>query len=391
MVKQVTHTAESPLPKILHVSGRSFWCGESNRVLVVCRGLHERGWPVLLGAPASSAIAQRALAEGLPVDTGFAFRRGFRPLSILRDVLRLRRLRRENRCDVIHLHTSVDMWVAALAFGFSRRQNGPVVIRTRHSDHHSKSDPVHQWLYRRAVDHVVLAAGALRKPLDGLIRRGALNEERMTVIHSSVNIHRFDPARVSGDAVRRELGLEGKCCIGLVGRISREKGHDLLLAALPALLKLEPNLVCVFAGEGDQEERLRRETASGPLRDHVRFAGFRSDIPEVMAAMDLLVVPSLRVEASPGVVKEAMAMNKPVVAADVGGVSEIIRHGVDGWVIPPGDVPALEAALAEWLRRPDRRQAPDSGARERVMREFSDERLVDNNIALYRRLTGGGR
>ncbi|HMP90865.1 MAG TPA: glycosyltransferase family 4 protein [Kiritimatiellia bacterium] len=376
------------LPHILHVSGRTFWCGESNRVIVVCRGLKERGWPVTLGAPANSEIAKRAAAQGIPVDMRFQFRRGFRPLALWDDVALFRRLQHESPYDVVHLHTSVDTWPTALAFGLLRHRNQPKVVRTRHSDHKSKSDFVHQWLYRRAIDHVVLSAAALRVPLKGLFDSGAITDDRMTVIHSSVNVHRFDPARVTGEKVRRELDLGDRFCIGLVGRISKEKGHDLILAALPEILKHRPDAVCVFAGEGDQEDRLKREVLAGPLKDHVVFAGFRNDIPEVVAAMDVMVVPSLRVESSPGVVKEGMAMGVPVVAADVGGVSEIIRHGVDGLVVPVGDVPALCDSVISLIRDPELKKAISSRSRERVVEHFSDERLVENNIALYQKLLG---
>ena len=376
------------LPRILHVSGRTFWCGESNRVIVVCKGLKDHGWPVTLGAPASSEIARRAIAEGIPVDTRFQFQRGFRPFSLWDDVMLLRQGQHEHPYDVVHLHTSVDTWPAALAFGLVRHRNQPQVVRTRHSDHKSKSDPVHQWLYRRAIDHVVLSAAALRVPLKGLFDSGAITDNRMTVIHSSVNIHRFDPARVNGADVRRELGLEGRFCIGLIGRVSREKGHDLILAALPDILKVEPGAVCVFAGEGDQVERLRREVAAGPLKDHVVFAGFRNDIPEVTAAMDLLVVPSLRVESSPGVVKEGMAMGVPVIASDVGGVAEIIQHGVNGLVVPLGDAVALRDAVIKLIADKALYASIAACSRQRVVEHFSDERLVENNMALYLKLLG---
>lgn len=368
------------------MSGRPFWCGESNRVLVVCRGLQERGWPVLLGAPADSAIAREAAVRGVSAATEFRCLRGFRPVALLRDAARLRRLHREWRMDVVHLHTSVDTWIAALAFAFRPRSKRPVLVRTRHSDHRSKADPVHRFLYRRVLDHVVLAAGALREPLSRLLRSGALTEDRITVIHSSVDIERFDPERVSGDSVRRELGLEGRFCIGLIGRVSSEKGHELLLDALPGLARKNPSVIAVFVGEGDHEAELRRRVSESGLDAHVCFAGFRSDIPEVMAAMDIVVAPSVRVEASPGVVKEGMAMARPVVAADVGGVSEIIRDREDGWIVPRGDASSLESALGTLMEDDAMCNALAARARAAVASRFSIACLVDQTQSLYLRL-----
>ena len=373
-------------PRVVHLSGRSFWCGESNRVLVICRGLYAKGWPVMLGVPPDSPLAARASEEGIPVDTRFRFRRGFRPFTIMRDVLALRRMHREMPIDILHLHTSVDTWIAALAFGFSKRPPYPLIVRTRHSDHVSKGDMIHRWLYRHTIDHVVLSSDSLRTPLAALFRTGALTDARVSVIHSSIDVARFDPETVSGHSIREELGLDDRICIGLIGRVSSEKGHDLLVRVLPEIVNVEPRVMCVFVGEGDQEAHLREQTGRLNLQQHVYFTGFRSDIPEIVAAMDLLVVPSTRVESSPAVVKEAMAMRKPVVAADVGGVGEIISHGEDGLVIPPHDAVALRDAVLQLLQDADLRQRLVMHARARVVSSFSDACLVANTMRMYMRL-----
>ncbi len=370
-------------PSILHLSSRPFWCGESNRVLVVCRGLHSAGWRVLLGTPPDSPLGKKAGQEGIRVDTRFRFPRGLRLWGLLKDARILRRLYRDGQADIVHLHTSIDTWVAALAFGFCRRGKRPVVIRTRHSDHVSGSDVVHRWLYRHCIDHVVLSSDALRAPLSGLFRAGVLTDSRVTVIHSSVNVERFNPQNVKGDAIRKAFGFAGKFCIGLVGRISPEKGQAALLGVLPDILKAIPNAVCVFVGEGEHEMLLRSMVEKGALQGAVCFAGFRTDIPEMMAAMDVVVVPSNRVESSPGVVKEAMAMNKPVIASDVGGVVEIIRHGVDGLVIPCGDDAALRDAILTLHRDDSLRNTLASRARARIVSDFSDACLIANTTNLY--------
>lgn len=372
--------------RILHLSQRAFWCGESNRVRVVCKGLHERDWPVVLGAPPTSALASVAQDEGIPVDTRFEFRGGFRPASIRRDVRALRQCQQEGQFHIIHLHTSVDTWIAALAFGFQRGRQRPLLIRTRHSDHASRSDPIHRWLYGRAIDHVILSSDSLREPLAGLIRSGALTSERMTVIHSSVDLDRFDPSQRNGTAIRKELDLGERFCIGLIGRVSREKGHDLLIQAIPALRDVQPDVCCVFVGTGAAEADFRQRVQDQGLSDHVRFTGFRKDIAEIMAAMDVITVPSRRVESSPGVVKEGMAMSKAVIAADVGGVREIIDHGLNGWVIPRNDAGALTEALVQMIQQPTLREQLAAQARQRVADHFSDTHLVDRTLQLYQRL-----
>lgn len=380
------HSIITPQPRVLHLSERAFWCGESNRVRVLCQGLHQNGWPVWLGAPASSALARVAAEKGLPLDTRFAFRHGFRPGAYGHDIRLLRKFQREHAVDIIHVHTSVDTWVAALAFGWQRHRRRPLLVRTRHSDHRASHDPIHRWLYRDAIDHLVLSSASLTEPLAGLISAGALTPERMTVIHSSVDVDRFDPQNVSGDAIRREWNLSDRFCIGLIGRVSEEKGHDLLLTALPALIKKTPNVCAVLVGTGPAEAALRATVQQRQLDAHVHFAGFRNDIPAIVAAMDLLVVPSRRVESSPGVVKEGMAMCKPVIAADVGGVREIIDDRVNGWIIPRNDSQALESAVEQLIADAPLRARMGTAARDRMVTQFSDSRLVEQTQQLYKRL-----
>ncbi len=373
-------------PRVLHLSARRFWCGESNRVRVICQGLHDRQWSILLGVPADSALTEVAREKNLPVDDRFQFRGGCRPFSLGHDIRALRQLQREQAFDMVHLHTSIDTWVAALAFGFRHTAPRPLLIRTRHSDHAVRSDPVHRWLYGRVIDHVVLSSAALRVPLAGLIDSGVLSPERTTVIHSSVDIERFNPDSVSGAAVRAELDLGERFCIGLVGRISEEKGHDLLLQILPDLIRIRPNICCVFAGTGPQEETLRASVHRQGLSDYVRFAGFRSDMPAVIAALDLVVAPSRWVESSPGVVKEAMAMRKPVVAAAVGGVAEIVEDQRSGRIVPREQATALLEALHQLINDKELCRRLGDQARTRVVAQFSDVHLVDHTLQLYERL-----
>ncbi len=378
--------AEGKQPSILHLSSRMFWCGESNRILVECRGLQEAGWEVLLGAPSASAIARRGRELNVPVHDSLHFRRGLRLWHLFKDVLNLRRLQRERSFDVAHLHTSVDMWIAVIAFMLPFKGKKPLLVRTRHSDHESKGDVVHRWLYRRALDHIVFSADALRKPMAKIMRSGAIREDKLSVIHSSVNVHRFNPDLVSGDLVRREFNLENCFCIGLVGRVSKEKGHLVLLEALKGMHKPGKQIRCFFAGEGVLLESLRKTSREWNMANQVVFAGFRSDIPEIMAAMDIVVVPSTRVESSPGVVKEGMAMGKVVVASSIGGVAEIIDDGVDGVVIAPGSSQALKDALSKLIDQPDMRNNMAGRARSKVVGSFSDEHLVERSMALYQRI-----
>lgn len=382
---------EQPL-RILHLSGRPQWCGESNRVLVECAGLAARGHDVLLGTSPGSALVEQGRERGVPLHTGFRFSKGFRPLDTWRDIRELNRLLSRHPFDIVHLHTPRDTWPAA--FALSLRRTGatpprrPLLIRTKHHSLPTRASAVHRWLYSSCLDHLVLAAEGLRETVAELTDCAALTPERTHVIHSSIDVHRFDPARADGAKIRREFGLDGTFVVGLVGRVSVEKGHALLLDAVAQLQVEKPDLRCLIVGEGDQLDALQARVAGGPLHGRVIFTGPRRDIPEICAALDVQVVPSLWLEASPATVKEAMAMGVPVIASDVGGVREIVTQEEDGLLIPPNDGPALLAALRRLIADEPLRRRLAGASRATIVRQFSDEHLVESSIALYQKLLG---
>lgn len=374
--------------RILHLSGRPQWCGESNRVLVECAGLAALGHDVLLGTSPTTALAERARNGGVTVHCGFRFTKGFRPFDTLHDVRELQSLLASRPFDIVHLHTPRDTWPAAIALGSRGREGRPMLIRTKHHSLPTRSNLPHRWLYGTRIDHLILASGKLRETISELTADATMTDDRLHVIHSSIDVHRFDPAKADGEKIRAEFGLEKKFVIGLIGRVSVEKGHAILLDVLERLLPEAPDLACVFAGDGDQLETLKQRVATGPLRDRVIFTGERRDIPDIVAALDVQVVPSLWLEASPAVVKEAMAMRVPVIASDVGGTSEIIDNGRNGLLVPPGDAGALFECMRRLIRdEPLRRSISESG-REKIVAEFSDERLVERSLAVYSKILG---
>jgi len=383
----MTATPNSLRPlKILHLSGRPGWCGESNRVLVECAGLTKLGHEVLLGTAPDTALVPRAKALGIRIDTRFRFSKGFRPSDTLHDVRAIAALLRENRFDIVHIHTSRDTWPAALALGPKNRPGRPLLVRTKHHSLKTSSNLAHRWLYGSRIDEMVLASNSLRNSIHSLTNRGIVADDHLHVIHSSIDVHRFDPAKVSGEKVRAEFGLVGRFVIGLVGRFAEEKGHVFLLRALEPLVRDCPALVCLLVGDGSLLDEMRSHVAAGPLRNHVIFSGARNDIPEITAAFDVAVVPSVWLEASPAVIKEGMAMRVAVVASDVGGASEIIADGRDGVLVAPGDVPALRAALTRLLKDDPLRREIAARGRDKITGAFSDEMLCDRSVRAYHRM-----
>ncbi len=173
--------------------------------------------------------------------------------------------------------------------------------------------------------------------------------------------------------------------LGVVGRLVLDKGGTFFLKAVAQIAGDLPSARFLFAGRGSEEEALRREAARLGLAERVRFLGFREDIPEITAALDLSVLPSVDCDASSAVLKEAMALGKPVVATDIGGAGEIVEHGRTGLIVPPGDSDALAQAIKQILQQEDRGRAMGEAGQVRVKSEFSIRRMAEGTLLAYRR------
>lgn len=199
----------------------------------------------------------------------------------------------------------------------------------------------------------------------------------------------FDPAKAklhdAGTAarLRAELGLGPQPLVGLFGRLSEWKGQHVFLDALAAMEGVQAVIVggALFRQEA-YEARIREQASRLGLDGRVRFLGFRSDVPELMASMDVVAHTSIVAEPFGRVVVEAMMCGRPVVATRGGGVTEIIRDGETGLLVPPGDASALAAALGTILSDPALAQRLGQSGREDVSDRFSLEETCRSVSAL---------
>ena len=194
------------------------------------------------------------------------------------------------------------------------------------------------------------------------------------------------PAARDREAVRRELGLDNRPVGIIVARVDGLKGHETLLRALPQLRDAGHQLTVLIAGDGAERanlETLARELALGP--EQVRFLGFRSDVPDLLAASDFFLLPS-RTEGLPLSMLEAMTHGLPAIATPVGGIPEVIHSGEHGLLVPVDDPPALAAAMGRLCGDPALLRTMGDQARRRALSEFSFERMTREYLELYARL-----
>jgi glycosyltransferase involved in cell wall biosynthesis len=297
---------------------------------------------------------------------------------------RLRRLLILGGTDVVHVHKGRGHGIALLAA--TRLGRLPVVVVNRGVSF--PLDRFNRWKYRHPrVRAVVCVAEAVREVV---IRSAGVEPGRVVTVRSGTDVSRFDPDHVHGAAIRRELGMTSDHLV--VGQVSVRdwKGWREVVDSVARLVPGWPNLRLVLIGcEPDPVRRVvEDQVATHGLADFVILTGFRSDMPEVLAACDIVVDASWAGTGITGTVREAMAMAKPVVATDCAGNSELVDADV-GRVVPPRDVEALTAALAELLASDHLRVRLGRAGRRRVEAGFSTERRVVRLEGLYRRLVAG--
>ncbi len=215
------------------------------------------------------------------------------------------------------------------------------------------------------------------------VAEGGLDPARLVVIPNGVDPAPFDRADA---AARSSIGVpEGAVLALYVGRLDPQKGLDVLLEAAAAVAEARPDWHLALAGAGPDRDVLIDRAASLPtLEGRVHWLGRRDDVPALLKAADLLVLPSLW-EGMPNAVLEAMAAGLPVVATLVEGTEDLVLPGRTGWLVPPGQPAPLAAALLEAAADPDRRRRLGRAARARVEAEFTPGRVVE----AYERLWAG--
>jgi glycosyltransferase involved in cell wall biosynthesis len=255
-------------------------------------------------------------------------------------------------------------------------------VRSRHV---TIAVPRRRALVYRLADRILTSAERVKTVLTG----AGIDPRKVVAVPPGVDTARFHPG-VSGTGVRAELGLAGPVA-GLVANIRGSKGHDVFLDAAREVLAQVPGARFLIVGDGVGFQDVRARVERLGLAGAVLMTGFRRDIPEIMAALDVLVLPSVRSEATSQAILQALAVGTPVVATAIGGSPEVIRDGETGRLVPANDAPALAKAIVASLRDP-------AGARAmaRAGQTFVRERLsVDTQMAVttrvYRDLLGAAR
>jgi glycosyltransferase involved in cell wall biosynthesis len=330
-------------------------------------------------SPYFSADVERMRRAGAEV-VMLPMMRRIAPAHDLIALMRIVRHLRRHPCDLVHCHSAKAGFLGRLA---ARLVGVPAVYTPHCFPFLMEAHPFKRFLYLALeqfaaglTDHFIAVSASER---DAAWQARLCAAEQVTVIHNGIEMSN-DQCLMQQD--RSLVAGHWSLIIGTVGRLTKQKGQTDLLRAARWVVEEFPQAKFVLVGSGEDEEKLRRLAAELGLESRVEFAGEREDARSFYAQCDVYALPSLW-EAFPYTPLEAMAASKPVVATDVGGVREIVVDGETGYLVPPHQPMMLAEKICVLLRQPSLRQAMGERGRQRVEREFTLERMVQETERIY--------
>ncbi len=358
--------------RIVHSESSTGWGGQERRILAELTGLRRRGSDVWLLAPAGSQISQEAAKRGVPAYS-LTVNWWQLPVTVVRIAGRLRQLRPE----VLNTHSSRDGWIAGMA---GRLARVPFLVRTRHFDVPIPNHWLSRHVYETLADHLLTTSPMIT---DHFQRFFQWPDDRVSTVPTGVDLELFSPAGPVA-ALWPSSERSKPPLVGIISILRRAKGHSILLEAMRRLRDDGFAVNCVIVGDGPMRSMIEQEVGDRQLRERVVMTGHRDDIPDVLRALDLLVIPS-RHEGIPQIGLQALAAKTPVIGSSVGGIPSIIRHGDTGRLVPPEDPGALAQAIREALQNVQATRAMSERGRAFVEAHHSLEAMLDTLEALYRR------
>ena len=336
-------------------------------------------------AKAEGSLLDWARGEGADVVELPELRRRPAPLDDLQTLWRLTQHFRAWRPDLVATHTAKAGMLGRLA---ALLAGVPVRVHTYHGHvlhgYFGSLGSAGVRVSERLLAQLSTRLIAISPEIAADLAAAGIGRERTTVIPLGLDLERL--ASPSGPSLRPQLGLgAGQPLVGLVGRLVPIKAPELFLEAARLVLQSLPQTHFVLVGDGELRPRLEVAAAEPELRGRVHFTGWRSDLAEVLAGLDLVVCCSLN-EGTPVSVIEAAAAGRPVVGTRVGGLPSVVRDGVTGLLVPPGDATALAGAIARLLGDPELARRLGQAAAAFVRERHGSEAMVRRIRDLYEEL-----
>jgi glycosyltransferase involved in cell wall biosynthesis len=367
--------------KILHIISSGGMYGAEAVILNMSRSLNAGPHSSALGVFANSAnpnLQLHAAAENEGIESHLVPCKGQIDRTV---VASIRKLAAQSNADIVHAHGYKADIYAYLAL----RGTATPLVSTCHTWYDNN---LLVTLYGMA-DRLVLRNYAAVVVVSGEVKqrllKAGVRKDKIHLVRNGIDLRPFDNARPS---LRSRTHANRAPIVGLVGRLSIEKGVDIFLHAAARVLAELPSTKFVVVGEGPDRDKLESLIDDLKIRESVSMLGRRDDMPSVYASLDIMVSAS-RQEGLPIAVLEGMASRLPLVATAVGEVPTVVLDGRTGVLLPPEDPRLLASAIADLLRNPAERERLGARARKLIEDEFSAERMTGDYLRVYEEAAQG--
>jgi glycosyltransferase involved in cell wall biosynthesis len=370
--------------RLLHIVGGSGFGGASLVIESLACAAQEAGWQVDV-LTTNPRLVSVLLGRGIGVLDIDVIRRPVRPCFDLRGTMLLARELRQRSYDLVHTHTSKAGFVGRLAAHLAGIRN---VVHTVHgfAFHEAscwatiRTYSSLERLAARWCDHIVTVSEFHRT---WALQLGICHPSKITAIPNGIGEVGTGSARPARE-VRAELGVPADAAIFLaLGRLEKGKGLESLVRAVAQLRQRSPTpFVLAIAGDGAERSRLERLVTQLNLAADIRLLGFRDDVADLLAACDVIVLPSIREGMSISLL-EAMSAAKPMIVSTIGSNREATMNGECAVLVSPNSVGGLSTAMADLLRSPSRGAAMAVRARARYVQCYTERRMTDSYLRVY--------
>jgi D-inositol-3-phosphate glycosyltransferase len=301
-------------------------------------------------------------------------------------IIKLAKILKQKSYNLIHTQFSKDLWILVPALKFIKSEI-PLLLTKRMESSVIKKDLLHKQLYSR-VNFILAISNVIKQ---NVIATCPVPEEKVLLFYNGVDLGKFNPETVDGKKIRNEFNIgNSEIVIGMLSRITFGKGYEEFLKAAERLNRIYPGIKYILAGNASPDEiayekKIKKLAEDLYLQDKVIFAGFRKDAVELLSAIDIFVFPS-HAESFGNALIEAMAMEKPSVAANSHGVLDILVDGVTGYLFNKKDPDDLAEKIKQLINSPDNKIEMGKAAREHVKINFDIEKQTEKLVNLYNSL-----
>ena len=305
-------------------------------------------------------------------------------------MVRLIKIIKDHKIDIVHGQGARAEFFARLASGLFCRSRyiSTIAMPVEGYDVGPMKGRLYKALDRfseKFVDYFLVVSSVLKQ---AMIQGHGIPQEKVVKIYNGIETEHYKPhdQEVGRRRVRQEYSVnDSEILIGSLGRLVWQKGFEYFLQSIPILIQYLPKARFMLVGEGPLRQELEGQARSLGIHDRLLFTGHRNDIKDMMAAMDIIVIPSL-LEGFPMITLEAMAMEKPIVTTAIDGITEQIRDGMEGLLIAPKSPLALAQAVKRLVDDPGYARSLGINARAKVIRAFSVRKMITETIKVYETL-----